>query len=129
MNGFSGYDYYEIATDKQQDIFGMNLTPQGFPEALLSVEDWVDSLAFIFRFGTNDERDEAQHIAPITYQRISDLYPEWWDRDYDVVDTRSIRHPMEKKPETLTLYRTSYPSPEFEEAENEIIRQINRGLN
>jgi len=61
MNGFSGYDYYEIATDKQQDIFGMNLTPQGFPEALLSVEDWVDSLAVLQhqKYPNEDLDDES----------------------------------------------------------------------
>ena len=128
MNGFSGYDYYEIATDKQQDIFGMNLTPQGFPEALLSVEDWVDSLAFIFRFGTNDERDEAQYIAPITYQRISDLYPEWWDESYDAVDVRQITHPKERAPQFKMVYPSTQVPPEFEGVEDEMIRQANANL-
>ncbi len=128
-NGFGGYDYYEIATDKQRAIMTLGMVPEGFEEMMGNIKAYVDGLAFIYRFGTNAERDEAEFTSPITWKRIQELYPEWWDRDYDVVDTRSIRHPMEKKPETLTLYPTSYPSPEFEEAENEIIRQINRDLN
>lgn len=132
INGFRDYSYWEIANDRQRHIFSLSLVPEGFEEGLDSIENYVDVIAFIYRFGTNAERDEAEHFNPITYERIRQLYPSWWDENYDVVNTRSITHPAEKKQkwkkDTKVIYPHSRQPPEIQAIEDEMIGQLNHDL-
>ena len=74
MNDLGGYSGWEVANDRQQSIFALNLVPEDFPEMLTSIEEYVDGGGFIYRWGSNHERDEFQHLCPVLWKQIDDLF-------------------------------------------------------
>ncbi len=74
MNDLGGYSGWEVANDRQQSIFALNLVPEGFPEMLTSIEGYVDGGGFIYRWGSNHERDDLEHLCPVLWKQIDDLF-------------------------------------------------------
>ncbi len=91
---------------------------------LTSIEEYVDGAGFIYRWGSNHERDEFQHLCPVLWKQIDDLFPDWWKDEYDEVDVGDVVSQPKKK----TTYPSTRIPAQFQRAENELIAQVNAEL-
>ena len=116
----------EEFTSKQKpgDKSKLDRAPDGYPEMLKSIADYVDCACFIVRFGADAEREQLQRLAPVVYRAITACLPDDYDRDEDVVEVGMVIKP----PDQMTLYPSAHIPPEFAAIEDEIIADISRKL-
>ena len=124
MNNLGGYAGWEITNDRQQAIFALGLVPDYYPEMMTSVEKYVDGAGFIYRWGSDHEREELAHTSPALWKQIDDLFPDWWRDEYDEVDVGDVVSQPKKK----TSSSSSQIPAEFQRAENELIARVNADL-